>query len=50
MKTVWGLRHLRWAYWVWRINTFWLSCGPGRWFPPDQSESDALEKIWKGEA
>src|SRR4030095_9151273 len=50
MRTLWGIRHVRWFWLLWRINVFWLSCGPGRWCPPDVTEAEALDRVWRGEA
>jgi hypothetical protein len=49
MKRLPLIRHIRWFWMLWRINYFWMSCGPGRWFPPDVTEAELLDAIWRGE-
>jgi hypothetical protein len=43
------IRHIRWAYLLWSLNYYWLTCGPGRWCPPTAAEAAYLEAVWKGE-
>lgn len=43
------IRHIRWAWHVWRFNRWarlWMSLG----YVPNESDLDHLDRIWRGEA
>ena len=50
MKTVWGVRHVRWAWAFWRCTLFWLSLDEQRWLASDQTDAEYLNAIWRGKA
>lgn len=50
MKTLWGIRHLRWLWHTWRFERYLSECAEmGLGGLPQPSDLAYLEAIWKGE-
>ena len=51
MKRWWGIRHLRYAWWSWRVAVWareWMRAGIGLGIP-HSSDIAWLDRIWRGD-
>lgn len=49
MRTLWGIRHIRYVYVHWRLHRWWVSLGCPEWLVRHPADEDYLDAIWRGE-
>lgn len=50
MKTLWGIRHIRWWFHSVMFAMWWHRCGRHYWLAPNQADIDFLNAIRRGDA
>jgi hypothetical protein len=48
MKTLWGIRHVRYAWHAWRMGRWYRLWEANGYVGPHQSDLDILDAIWDG--
>jgi hypothetical protein len=48
MKTLWGIRHLRFYFWQWKFWRWWEAIGHHLGACPNPADLEFLEDVWQG--